>query len=30
LAITQRASGEDVRDVRETLVLALSLFAPAA
>ncbi len=28
LAITQRASGENARDVRETLVLALSVFAP--
>ncbi|MCL4797692.1 MAG: TetR/AcrR family transcriptional regulator [Bryobacteraceae bacterium] len=29
LAITQRASGEDVADVRETLAMALSVFAPA-
>lgn len=29
LAITQRASGEDVRDVREMLTLALSVFASA-
>ncbi len=29
LAITQRASGEDVGDVRETLAMALSVFAPA-
>jgi TetR/AcrR family transcriptional regulator, copper-responsive repressor len=29
LAITQRASGEDVRDVRETLMLALSVFESA-
>lgn len=29
LAITQRASGETVRDVRETLVLALSVLGPA-
>lgn len=28
LAITQRASGEDVGNVREMLVLALSVFAP--
>lgn len=30
LAITQRASGENVRDVRETLLLALSVFESAA
>lgn len=30
LAITQRASGEAVRDVREMLTLALSVFTPGA
>jgi AcrR family transcriptional regulator len=30
LVITQRASGEEVREVRETLMLALSVFLPPA